>query len=158
MAGDFKKGRSNRFDRGVLHIFQDGKFFPAKIDGGQILAIDTATEENVKKMAGTLGWGATGAVLLGPVGAVVGALAGGNKKTVTFICALADGRKFLGEADANTYKQMSAQMFENNLKKERGIDPAAPPPKKEATPTGIKILLIAIIIMGIMIFVADGGK
>ena len=70
-----------------------------------------ATEENVKRLVGTIGWGAVGAALLGPVGLLAGLLAGGRGKSVTFVCKLKDGRRFLASAPSKVYIQMSAAIF-----------------------------------------------
>jgi hypothetical protein len=42
------------------------------------------TEENKKKFLSSAGWGLVGGALLGPVGLVAGALAGGNRKEISF--------------------------------------------------------------------------
>ena len=44
----------------------------------EVASVEQLTEEKVKKLAGTAGWGIAGAVLLGPIGAIGGLLLGGN--------------------------------------------------------------------------------
>lgn len=73
--------------------------------------IEQLTEEKVKKLAGTAGWGIAGAVLLGPLGAIGGMLLGGNKKEVAFACYLKDGRKFMGTTDGKTWQKITAARF-----------------------------------------------
>jgi len=73
--------------------------------------IDVASEENVKKVGGTLGWGAAGAILLGPAGLLAGLLLGGKKKEVTFVAKFKDDKKMLGSTDSETYKTMMASIF-----------------------------------------------
>lgn len=73
--------------------------------------IEKATEESVKRLAGTLGWGFAGAFFLGPVGMIAGALAGGNKRRVTFIAVLADGRKFMATGKPKAFVKMQAAAF-----------------------------------------------
>ena len=73
--------------------------------------IEKLTEEKVKKLAGTAGWGITGGILLGPLGAIGGILLGGNKQQVSFACNLSDGRKFIGITDSKTYAKIVASSF-----------------------------------------------
>ena len=70
-----------------------------------------ATEDNVKRLGGTVGWGVVGATLLGPVGLLAGLLLGGKGKDVTFIMKLKDGRKLLGTVDGKTYTKLNALIF-----------------------------------------------
>lgn len=74
-------------------------------------AVETASEESVKKWGGTIGWGAAGAVILGPVGLLAGLLLGGKKTEVTFIAVFQDGKKFMGTTDSKTYTKLAAAAF-----------------------------------------------
>jgi len=47
-----------------------------------------------------------GALALGPVGLLAGVILGGNKKEVTFVARLKDGRKFLATVDSKTYAKI----------------------------------------------------
>jgi hypothetical protein len=103
-AGDFPKG--------------DGHFFFGSlvlggytIPGSQLEEVAVASEENVKKVGGTLGWGAAGAVILGPVGLLAGLLLGGRKKEVTFVARLKDGRKILATTDNQTFIKLQSAAF-----------------------------------------------
>lgn len=73
--------------------------------------LSVATEENVKRIGGTVGWGAAGAVLLGPVGLLAGLLAGGRKKETTFVLLLKDGRKLLATVDNKAYVKMAGSVM-----------------------------------------------
>ncbi|MDQ0504433.1 hypothetical protein [Xanthobacter agilis] len=86
-------------------------FFREKVNIDQVEDIEVASEESVKRIGGTLGWGVAGAVLLGPVGLLAGLLAGGVGKDVTFICKLKDGRKFLATASSRIFAELQAAMF-----------------------------------------------
>lgn len=77
----------------------------------EIETVEVATEENVKKLGGTVGWGAVGGLLLGPVGLLAGLLAGGRNKDVTFIAQLKDGRKLLATTDSKTFTKIQAALF-----------------------------------------------
>ena len=87
------------------------KFFRETIPVTEVSEVDVASEENVKRMGGTVGWGLAGGVLLGPVGLLAGLLAGGRGKDVTFVCKLKDGRKFMATAQSKIFKELSAAAF-----------------------------------------------
>ena len=70
--------------------------------------VEPATEESVKRLGGTLGWGVAGGLLLGPVGLLAGLLAGGRHKEITFICVFQDGKKIVATADNKTYVKLLA--------------------------------------------------
>ncbi|MGX1196347.1 hypothetical protein [Parvibaculum sp. MBR-TMA-1.3b-4.2] len=60
--------------------------------------IETAelvTQENQTSIAGKMGWGAAGAVALGPVGLLAGAIMGGNRNSAVVAVKFKDGRKVL---------------------------------------------------------------
>lgn len=75
-----------------------------------IASIEVLTEANAKRLAGTLGWGAVGAVALGPLGALAGLLAGGRGTDVTFACQFKDGRKLVATVDSKTYAEIRGAM------------------------------------------------
>ena len=77
----------------------------------EVDSIEQLTEDKVKKVAGTAGWGLAGAALLGPLGAIGGILLGGNKKQVAFACYLKDGRKFMATTDGKTWQKITAARF-----------------------------------------------
>lgn len=118
-AGDFRVGKFSNFSDG----FSGVKFVmatevntwhgPVCVDyqATEVDEITEASEENVKRMGGTVGWGVAGAVLLGPVGLLAGLLMGGRGKSLTFVCRFKDGKKFLGTTDSKTYKRMIAATF-----------------------------------------------
>lgn len=113
LAGDFGKGDAS--------IMMGNLFLPdpttLKFGARDMRAMNTlktveiASEESVKKMGGTIGWGAAGAVLLGPVGLLAGLLLGGKKTTVTFVAMFGDGKKFMGQTDPKTYAKLAAAAF-----------------------------------------------
>lgn len=108
-AGPFLHGKGQvKKDKLVLPV--EGKFWPEEVLLKDI-QFEIATEENVKKMTGTIGWGAVGAIALGPVGLMAGLLLGGRKKEVTFIGQISDGRRFLATTDNATYVKLCAGSF-----------------------------------------------
>jgi hypothetical protein len=111
IAGDFGEGRTGQVLVGPLYR-KSGQGFnmPGRvhIGTGQIEALEIATEENLKKMGGAIGWGIVGGLALGPVGLIAGALAGGRQTEITFVCKFKDGRKFLGSCDAKVFADIKA--------------------------------------------------
>lgn len=110
-AGDFMKGSQHSVTFGQFCIYEPGKFMPISIAATDLEEIAPASEENVKKVGGTLGWGAVGGLALGPVGLLAGLLLGGNKKEVTFIAKFKDGRKMLATTDSKSYTKLAAAIF-----------------------------------------------
>ena len=80
-------------------------------DKNQIEAIELASEESAVRLGGAAGWGAVGALALGPVGLLAGLVLGGKGKDVTFIMLLKDGRKMLATTDSKTYTKLKAVVF-----------------------------------------------
>jgi hypothetical protein len=100
MAGDFTPG-DWEFKGGILW----GAFDQINLVG-DVKSSTLQTEESVKKLSETLGWGLAGAVIFGPMGLLAGLVMGGNKKEVCALTELKDGRKFLAVMDAKIYQQI----------------------------------------------------
>ena len=114
-AGDFTTGKNSEFLFGVFHM-DTGEIGwtgvkKEKIPATELVEIALASEENVKRLGGTVGWGIAGAVLLGPVGLLAGLLAGGRGKEVTFVAKFKDGRRLLASAPAKTFTALQAIVF-----------------------------------------------
>lgn len=108
-GGDFAEGNGNFVD-GEFFLRPPGNRFNGDyIPATELEMLEVATEENVKRLGGTVGWGAAGAVLLGPVGLLAGLLAGGKRKEVTFIAKFKDGKKLLATTDAKTFTKIRAK-------------------------------------------------
>jgi hypothetical protein len=56
--------------------------------------------------------GVAGAAVLGPVGLLAGALVGGEKKHVVFVCEFKDGRRFLGKAKQKDFETLMTATFD----------------------------------------------
>lgn len=130
-AGDFKKKAESSFLFGQFSLYLSnqeaiekakekgkgifGQAFaanmPVTYSAKDIEEIDLASEESVKKIGGTVGWGVAGAVVLGPAGMLAGLLLGGKKKEVTFVCRFKDGKKLLATVDSKTWKKIQAATF-----------------------------------------------
>lgn len=110
-AGDFLKGDS-QFTFGSLVLKTKAhSFLGETIPISQLESVEVASEESVKKVGGTIGWGAAGALVLGPVGLLAGLLLGGKKKEVTFVAKFKDGRKLLATTDSGTFTKLQAAVF-----------------------------------------------
>jgi hypothetical protein len=110
LAGDFIKGEG--------HIAGDSLFLPTPANPGgesiplsELASVEVANEETARDMMGTIGWGAAGALLLGPVGLLAGLFLGGKTKEVTFVARFKDGRKLLATTDGGSYTRVLAAAF-----------------------------------------------
>ena len=68
--------------------------------------LDIADEATGLKVLGAAGWATAGAVLAGPLGAVVGGILGGMGKSVTFIAKFSDGRTMMGQVPGKVWVHM----------------------------------------------------
>lgn len=59
----------------------------------EIVSCDLVTADNYSSIAGKVGWGAVGAIALGPLGLLAGVLGGGNKRERVVSIVFDDGRK-----------------------------------------------------------------
>lgn len=111
-AGDFVANSDGQFSFGSLILkTQAHPLIGETLILSQLSEVDIATEENVKRMGGTVGWGAAGALVLGPVGLLAGLLMGGRGKDVTFAAKFKDGRKLLATTDSKTFTKLKAAVF-----------------------------------------------
>lgn len=106
-AGDFEASDEATFHKDAFQLTESAQHQPEIVDADQIESIEIATEDNVRKWSSTLGLGAAGGVLFGPLGVLAG-LAAPKEKQVTFIAHLKDGRKLLATADSETYAEIQA--------------------------------------------------
>lgn len=117
-AGDFTKGKATISANDMAFSFTcawaPGDGFLGKTHSftkRDVEEVSIATEENVKRLGGTVGWGVAGAALLGPIGLLAGLLLGGKGKDVTFIMRFKDGRKMLSTTDSKTFTKLAAMAF-----------------------------------------------
>ena len=111
LAGDFIKG-DGQFSWGSLVLKTKAHSWVGEtIAASELETVEVATEESVKKIGGTVGWGVAGAVLLGPAGLLAGLLLGGRKKEITFVARFKDGRKLMATTDSKTFTKLQAACF-----------------------------------------------
>lgn len=110
-AGDFHKIDAHVGINNITLRTDDHPWMGEVFHLSQLEDVEIATEESVKKIGGTVGWGLAGGALFGPVGLLAGLLLGGRKNEVTFVARFEDGRKLLGTTDSKTFKKLSAATF-----------------------------------------------
>lgn len=69
------------------------------------------TEQSVRTLVGTAGWAVAGAILAGPVGAILGGVFGHKKDQVCFVGTLHDDRTFLAVTDAKQFQKIRTGIF-----------------------------------------------
>ncbi len=121
IAGDFPAGTtyiSSKNGRPELKFGKSKSDFVQVPLFDQVERVELVTEENKKKILGSVGWGVAGLVIGGLIAApvaiaagIAGILKGGNMKEVTFACYLKDGRKFMAVADSRIFTELSAVAF-----------------------------------------------
>lgn len=110
-AGDFLEGKGQISGGAMVLRTEEKSWIGEAIPFTSFEELETASEDSVKRIGGTIGWGAAGALVLGPVGLLAGLLVGGRGKDVTFVGKLKDGRKILATTDSKTFTKMMAANF-----------------------------------------------
>lgn len=110
-AGDFLKEDGSFFLGMITLKTKEHSIAGEAIPLSYLETVDIATEESVKRLGGTIGWGAVGGLLLGPLGLLAGVLVGGRDKEVTFVARFRDGRKLLATTDSKTFTKLQAAVF-----------------------------------------------
>jgi len=100
VGGDWPQGRHaavrGSFSGAVTGLWlQKTTFSGEEIGIAEVASADIVTQANEASIAGKLGWGGAGGLLLGPVGLLAGLLAGGNRNMSLMAVTFADGRKVL---------------------------------------------------------------
>lgn len=115
-AGDFDTARRASFVSSSFHMPKKGKITGSELYlPEQVKTLEMASEESVKRIGGTAGWGLVGATLLGPVGLLAGLLAGGRGKDVTFVIVFESDKKALCTADSKMYTKMQAAIMNGSF-------------------------------------------
>jgi len=109
LAGDITHGK---WDYGYKEMRKMGLLNAKTISlGSNVEKVEMLTEESVKKLSGTAGWGILGAAVLGPIGAIGGIIFGCRKKDICFACYLKNGKKFMAVSKAKIYQKIVADSF-----------------------------------------------
>lgn len=110
-AGDFIEGVGYYSYGSLILKTKEHNIAGETIASTELSVLDIASEDNVKKIGGTVGWGAAGGMIFGPVGLLAGLLLGGKKKQVTFVAQFKDGRKLLATTDSKTFTKLQSAVF-----------------------------------------------
>ena len=87
--------------------------FGSRLDISEFSSAEVATEESVKRIAGTVGWGLAGAAVFGPLGLLAGLISGGKKTEITFFGTLKSGQKMLATTDSKVFTMIQAAAMTN---------------------------------------------
>ncbi|WP_414461826.1 hypothetical protein [Hyphomicrobium sp. DY-1] len=110
LAGDWKEGTPVLIANSELH-FAVGIFKSDKLPMNQICQFDIVTEDNRFSILGKVGWGAAGALALGPIGLLIGAVGGGRRQARVLSIVFDDGRKALVKGNAKDAEKITAATY-----------------------------------------------
>lgn len=105
LGGDIPKGEWD-FNGGMMTPDPATGNFDCISLISDIKKVTLQTEDSVKDLGQTLGFALAGGVIFGPLGALAGYLASGNRKEVCALVELSDDRKFVAVMDQRIYQQM----------------------------------------------------
>ncbi len=120
LAGDWKADspiaiKKSFLGKPVALLMPKGTFSFETIHLRDLTSMEIVTEENKASIAGKLGWGAAGLVVLGPLGLLAGVLGGGNKRDRVMAISFRDGRKALVKGQAKEAEMLMAAAFHNQV-------------------------------------------
>jgi len=126
-GGDFGRRRAtvgrSLLGRNTLRIPQGLFRKPAVVRlNREVASLQIADASTVKSFAGAAGAGLVGGLVLGPVGLLAGGLAGGNRRSASFVCKLADGRRFVGTTDRRTFDRHFMQFLGQEVAPENPLN------------------------------------
>lgn len=127
-AGDWALGGDHMFSFGSFSLRKPGAWLHETVPAARLTRLEVASEESVKRFGGAAGWGAVGALALGPVGLLAGVIMGGNKKDVTFVAEFDDGRKILATTDSKAFTKMQAALFTRSSAQQTTLTADSLPP------------------------------
>lgn len=117
LAGDWKPGAmvivQKSFTGKWKALVMPAGWKSDKIPVGDIVSFSVVTEENKASIMGKVGWGAVGALALGPLGLLAGVLGGGNKRDRVMAIEVRDGRKALLKGNSQDVELLMAATYGN---------------------------------------------
>ena len=156
-AGDFSTGQIP-FKWGRFHLrwVRGGKFFGwsvrERIRATELASVEIASQEDVKRLWGTLGLGLAGGIAFGGLGMLAGALVGGRQKRVTFIGVFHDGRRILATTDQKTFIKIQSAAFNRGIKDSKMAPGASS--RKQGMGCIAKLALTAFLVLSLLILAA----
>jgi hypothetical protein len=123
-AGDFVVGSTGTLHFSfsgrptVLGLKSYGRFFNESISLDRVASVEILAQDNVGRSGSAILRGAVGDILLGPVGAVVGAISSSDRRQteIMFRADFDDGRTLLASADFETFTCLKSAAFTNEKK------------------------------------------
>lgn len=152
-SDDFNRGVPGSFGSGLLHLAWPGDWTPARIYkiGQHVVALEPVDQQTRTSIGGAAGWGAAGAVVAGPAGAVAGALLGGRKDELLFRAEMSDGKHLVACCSKGDWLEMQAEFISKGA-----VQPGAAAIKTPAWVTWVA----AVVVIGPVIwaFVSCSGS
>ena len=109
VGGDFEAGEwSVQARGGLVAMARAGVSMRPAATALPLAGVELLSVERAKSLAAAGGWAAAGAVAFGAVGALGGALLGGNRTEVCFRVQLGDGRGFVAIGLPQVFQQLAA--------------------------------------------------
>lgn len=106
-SGDFLRGEGE-YANGTFTLKSNrNPTSGEKIPITRVKHVTVASQETSKSLGSALKWGLAGALVLGPVGLMVGLWLGSKSEEITFIATLKDGRKLMAITDGKTYSKLA---------------------------------------------------
>ncbi|AKR55736.1 hypothetical protein XM25_07977 [Devosia sp. H5989] len=120
LAGDWKAGTDVLVKRSLTGRWKElllsrGFLRTDRVPMGEIASCTLVTQENQTSILGKVGWGAVGAVALGPLGLLAGVIGGGNHSHRVVVFETADGRKAMVRCSAAEAEALLAASFDHQL-------------------------------------------
>lgn len=107
---NFDQAMFIRLDKGAPGItFREiGKvFYKVKLSADDVVRFEVLDENSAKSLAGSAGWAIAAGVLTGGIGAIVGAIAGGNRHDRIVALEDKEGRKAIIQISKGEHKKLA---------------------------------------------------
>jgi len=120
LAGDWKAGTDVIVKRSLTGRWKElllsrGFLRTDRVFMNEIANCTLVTQENQTSILGKVGWGAVGAVALGPLGLLAGVMGGGNYSYRVVVIETTDGRKAMVRCSAAEAEALLAASFDHQL-------------------------------------------
>jgi hypothetical protein len=133
LSGDWPAG-SNAFCQGKLLHIHKSAFKKDKMFLVEIVSAQTVSKENDGTVGKSLGWGAAGALLLGPVGAIIGGVAASRSQDQVVAVIFKDGRKVLLHGKPKEFRAITAAGFQWAIPAPAPSEPKVSQPVEDEDP------------------------
>ena len=112
LGGDFPKA-TGAYGLGSLRIKTSKLQLLGVEVSGLLVSVEVLSARSRKSVMDAIGLGAVVSLAFGNVGAMAGLILGGNKKEVSFVSTLADGRRFVARAKPKVVDKLAALAMRN---------------------------------------------